>query len=250
MSKFKFIIILLYLPISIQSQVINAEKFRIRTDSNGWFGEIGIQGSFINSSSKITSAESNLLVEYKRTKDIFIAAAYYSFLKGDDVKYLDEAMLHFRYNIKLNRLFRWEAFTQFQKNEVLHIQTRFLVGTGPRLKIFDTKRIRLYLASLVMFEYEDELSEPNVIHRDFRSSSYISFSIFPFDKTEIVTTNYFQPLLTQIADYRVYCQSSLKIGVAKHFIFSMNLNYAYDQRPPMDILKETSKLTTGITYKI
>jgi hypothetical protein len=41
---------------------------------------------------------------------LFIAAAYYGFLKGDEVQLVDEAMLHLRYNIKCNKYLKMGSF--------------------------------------------------------------------------------------------------------------------------------------------
>ena len=246
---FAFLVIL-NLPTIGHCQLVNAEKFRIRTDSNGWFGEIGINGSYIQSTSKVIQAEGNLLTEYKHNKHLFIAAAYYGFLKGDEVQLVDEAMLHLRYNIKCNKYLRWEAFVQFQQNEILNLKSRFLLGTGPRFKLVDNKKIRMYVASLMMYEHEEEVSQNQITHENFRSSSYLSFSLFPYERTEFITTTYFQPLVNEFYDYRILNQSTLKYGINKHFYISINYNHFYDRRPPNETLKQTSKVPTGISYQI
>jgi hypothetical protein len=240
----------LLLILMVKAQVVNVERFRIKSDTTGWFGEIGLSGTLIKSSSDVFLAESNLQVECKRKRDLYLFVGNYSFLKGDGTSLIDEAMLHIRYNLKLNKRWRWEAFTQFQQNEILHINTRFLLGTGPRFKAADTKTIRIYIGSLLMYEYEEESVDPKQIHIDGRSSSYVSFNVKLFNAAEIISTTYFQPLVKNLDDYRFLNQSSLRTEISKHFFISINYNFLHDRKPATGIFPESSKFTTGINYKI
>lgn len=232
------------------SQLVNVERLRIKTDTTGWYGEIGLAGSFVRSEKNVTAAEANLLAEYKRKNDLLLLFSNYSFLFGDGQQLIDEFMVHCRYNIKQNKYLRWEAFVQAQQNEILNIKSRFLVGIGPRFKLFDNKKVRLYAATLAMREVEKENTDNQIVHADYRSSSYLSFTIQPFENAEIISTSYYQPLFKGIEDYRFLNQSSLVIGAGKHFKISINFYYLYDSKTAEGIVPINSKLTTGISYKL
>lgn len=75
----------------------------------------------------------------------------------------DDFIIHLRYNYKFNHLIRFELFTQFQQNEILMIQERWLNGTGLRFKLADIENFRAYLGFLGMFEVEKRPQNPTLV---------------------------------------------------------------------------------------
>jgi hypothetical protein len=57
----------------------------------------------------------------------------YSLANGEELS--NSGLIHFRYNRKLNKKIRLEAFTQYQYNKILGIESRKLNGIGTRYKI-------------------------------------------------------------------------------------------------------------------
>lgn len=243
------ILFVFFAKLNSYCQVINIERFRVSKDTTGLFGELGLGGTLIKSSSDITILESNLLLEWKNKKDLFLLIANYNILTGDGIDLIDEALLHIRYNYILSQRWIWEVFLQLQKNELLNIQSRKLIGTGPRVILLNKKPIKIYIGSLMMVEFEDEIATPNISHLDIRNSSYLTLKLHLLETVELSSTSYFQPLFYVKKDYRVLNQSSLKLAAGKHFLFTINYNLLYDSKPALGIFPESLKLTTGITYK-
>ena len=232
------------------SQIINIERYRINSDSTGLFGEINFNGNFINSSIDVLIVESNAILELKRKEDLFLFISNFNFIKSDNSRLVSEKLFHIRYNIKVEEWLRWEAFIQFQKNEILNIQHRLLIGTGPRFKIVDVKKLKIYLGSLVMYEDEIENIYPNIEHQNLRSSSYFSFLLKLWDKIDLSSTTYIQPLVSTINDIRILNQSRLKLDVNKHFSISIKYDRLYDSMPSTGIKSTNSTFTTGIGYRL
>lgn len=230
-------------------QLLNVESMRIKTDTTGWFGEVGLNGAYVQSASTVLQAEARGLIEYKGKKALILLLGNYNILTGDGADLIDEYMLHLRYNYKINKWLRWEVFGQLQQNEILSIHERILVGTGPRYKLADNKKMRLYLGTLVMREFERESDPEQTTHDDYRISSYLSFNITPAENLEIVSTTYYQPKTSDFTDYRLLNQNSLLVKAGKHFIFSINFQFMYDAAPAHGIQNRTSKLSTGLGYK-
>lgn len=243
------ILLSIFITTGSQAQLLNVESLRIRTDTTGWFGEVGLSGAYIKSESTVMQADARGLVEYKGKKSLILLLGNYNILTGDGEDLIDDYMLHLRYNYKITKWLRWELFGQYQQNEILSINQRILIGTGPRFKLADFKRARLYLGTLIMREFERESNPEHTMHDDYRFSTYLSFNVIPAENIEIVSTTYYQPQTSYFQDYRLLTQNSLNVKAGKHFIFSMNFVYAYDSRPAIDILNRTSKFSTGLGYK-
>ncbi len=249
MNPFAGTVLLLFVfSCPAHAQVINIENARMQTDTTGWKGELNGNFSLVNNGIKLWQAGADAHVQYKTEKDLWLALAHYGLQKGANIKFSDQALVHLRYNRKLNEFWRWELFTQLQNNVVNQIRSRFLAGAGPRLKLSGTKKFRLYIAAAVMYEYEQESGSAKTTHRDARGSNYISFTLVPAAHMELNATTYYQPLLNQFSDYRVLTQARLKLKAGKNFSVQMRWNYLRDSAPAGSAPKEVYTFSTGLGY--
>jgi hypothetical protein len=172
----------------------------------------------------------------------------YRLIKGGSTKFVNSAFSHIRFNRKITKeLFRWEAFVQIQYNGALDVGFRGLAGTGPRIKVFDTKFIRLYAAALYMYEYEENTAK-TIFYRKHRLSSYITFTI-DIGQMEFIHTTYYQPNFRAMrTDYRISSQTNIDFKITHNLKFSTGLSYRYDSLPFPGIPKETYYLANGLKF--
>lgn len=220
----------------------------MQSDSLGWKGGAGASFNYIKNTVKITQVNVRSHIQYKSEKDIWLILGQYGFLKGGAEKFVRNSFAHVRYNRKLNPWLRWEVFAQAQNNYITRIDSRYLVGTGPRFKLADTKYFHLYIASLLMYEHEKERTNPHVFHNDMRNSSYISFSLRPDKVVEIISTTFYQPILRKARDYRILNESLLRIRTSRHFAFTLESDYLFDRFPAYTAPQTTYQLEMGVQY--
>lgn len=230
----------------LQAQIVNIESSRMQSDTVGWKGKAGLNLAFTKYEKEITLINFDAHLQYKSKKSLWLILGDYGFLKGGDERFIFNSFAHLRYNHKVNKWLRWEVFTQAQNNYITMIDARYLAGTGPRFKLYDTKRFRLYVASLLMYEYEKERTKQAVIHKNARNSSYISFTILPDDNMEIISTTFFQPLLQTINDARLLNQSVVRVKAGRRFWVGLLWNYLYDRFPAGDAPKTTYNFSMGV----
>jgi hypothetical protein len=229
-------------------QIVNIETARMQSDTTGWMGGAGANATIAKNTQNIFILNTDVHLQYKTKKDLWLILASTNLLKAGEERFFNNTFLHLRYNRKINNLLRWEIFAQAQNNQVTQIDSRFLVGTGPRFKILSTKVIRLYAASLVMYEREKEKTDPVVRHSDIRNSSYASFTITPSPHIEIISTTFYQPLFKNFGDYRWLNQSVFKLRATKHLSMYLRWNYLYDRFPAGTAPRTTYNLSSGIEY--
>jgi hypothetical protein len=227
------------------AQIVNIESARMQSDTTGWMGGAGADMAITQSVQRVFLLDFDAHLQYKTDKNLWLILGDYGFLTGGGQKYVYNSFGHIRFNRKLNSYLRWEVFTQVQNNLVTQIDSRYLLGTGPRFKILSNKIIRLYAATLLMYERERERTKPPVLHKDLRSSSYVSFTITPNANIEIICTSFYQPLIKKIGDYRILNQASLKVKASKRFALSLKWNYLYDRFPAGTAPKTTYSFATG-----
>ena len=231
------------------AQIVNVESRRIQSDTTGWLGNFGVGFKLDKNTVSVLNLSTAAQIEYKAPKSLYLFLVNYDLLRGAAETLQDNLFFHVRYNYKISKTLRWEAFTQMQHNNLAGIQNRWLVGTGPRFKVSGTKKLALYAASLLMYEKEKELTEPITYHRDIRNSSYVSASWKPMENGEIISTVFYQPLLKDFSDYRLLHELKLKFKFSKKFAFFTEWNFMYDSHPPLNIPKNIYSLKNGIDYE-
>ena len=232
------------------AQVVNIEKSRKATDTTGFAGGMELRGSYLDYENSILSLSVIPDVQYKTQKDLFLFLGNYNLTKSELLKFQDAAFAHFRYNRKLNNRVRWEAFTQLQNDLIAKLRYRFLIGTGPRLKLLEFEKFRLYSGTLPMFEWERLKDAASTAHTDFRLSQYFSFTLDINDQARLISTSYYQPLLKKWSDYRIYSENQLSVKIFEKLRLNVTGTYAWDEVPPTDAPRRLLRLATGFEYRL
>ncbi len=230
------------------AQLVNVESLRIRGYPDGFAGSLGFHYNFFKNVSKLSSIGTNLHVQLKKERDLYLFMAEYDRTRVNESDLSNEAFIHLRYTRNLNeKVVRWEFFSQLQRNTIRLLNMRGLLGTGPRFKLTgDSEKFKLYFGSLYMFEYEEELELS--IHRNHRQSSYLSFTIVPNDAVHIVSTTYFQPLWEDFSDFRLLTDFFMSVRITSWLSFNSRFYHLRDSDPPGDSPDTTYRFTNGLTF--
>ena len=246
--KFLLITCTILLPFFLPAQIVNIESQRLQSDTTGWLGSVGSNFLFQKNAVKVLNINLTAHAEYKTQKSLYLILGNYNLLKGGSETLADNLFYHVRYNYKVNKWLRWEVFTQLQRNNVTGIDLRVLAGTGPRFKLSSNKKIAFYTATTAMYEYEKEQTTPAVYHHNIRSSNYITATFKPAENTELIGTLFYQPLYSNLKDYRILNELSAKFKIVKHLSFVANWYYLYDSKPAASTPKLNYSISNGIEY--
>jgi hypothetical protein len=163
-------------------------------------------------------------------------------------KFENSGITHLRYNYRFHPRIAWEIFAQAQYNKVSKIEFRGLMGTGPRFKLTSSEKYKFYFGTHIMYEQEELSDGVTPLQRDFRSSSYLSLSLYPTKTITFVSTTYFQPKLNDFGDYRFTSQSSLVIDLINNLAFSTTYTFSYDETPAIGIPNSQYNFESGFVY--
>lgn len=218
---------------TVQAQIVNIEDTRLNEDSVGWEGsvELGFNGS------KTTKSLFDLFggsqIQYLNKKHFFLSSNEIALIISGDEDFENRGFQHFRYNYELHKRIFWEVFTQGQFDQVLKIQFRWLIGTGPRMGLLKKDHAAIFWGASYMYEYEEE-DGTGIINRDHRLSTYLSLSASIKDIFSINHINYYQPRLDRFTDYRLSSSTELKLKIVKQLFFKFSFNLSYDAQPVVD----------------
>jgi putative salt-induced outer membrane protein YdiY len=235
---------------SINAQILNIENFRIKTDTVGWSGKIGLNFSLTKNTKSLTNIGSNIHVQYKSKKNLYLILSNYNLLVSDKQDLINKAVIHLRHNYKINRILRSELFFQAQNNSISKIELRTLIGAGLRYKLSKKETKKFYLGTTIMYEHEKIVADLEPTSDILRLSSYFSFNLYLDGNLSWIGTTYYQPAIKNFNDYRIATQSSLTYSFTKKLAFKTKFSLNYDAFPVNGIPQTDYNLSSGIVYYI
>ena len=249
------------LSCTVHAQFVNIESRRMQTDSI----RFGLIGDMLFNYSDTDGAyifrfDANVTTQIKTKdyKNIFFLVANYNLIRSKEQDFQNSWLMHFRYNFKVTEAFRLEAFVQSQQNELLSINSRNLVGAGVRFKMGrDGSAFRAYFGNSYMYSKEESNFDGEVIYNS-RNNSYLSLNInFKFPKANnapetnlnLTNTIYFQPLYTDITDFRIYEQFKASMPIFGNLNVSALYTYYFNNLTPAGNTEYSSLISLGFSYE-
>ncbi len=147
------------------------------------------------------------------------------------------ALLHQRVGVSVAPRWDIEAFGQAQRDEILLLRRRVLVGAGPRMAVVDgaAGSVHAGLAGMaeseVLFADAVAADEPLVV-RAPRASASLTGALRLGAHTKATTTAYVQPRLDAPRDFRVLVESGLQVNVNTSLALTVALTLRHDSAPP------------------
>ena len=250
--KFLFIFTIFITSLTTAQEIFNIESLREETDKK-WTGSIGLNMGLIKNTNTIFWISNSEYVQHKNLKntDYWLLYNSMSFQKLEGESFVNRGTQHLRYNRKITKKTKLEAFAQTQYDAISQIDIRLLVGLGPRFKLSNNDSIyRIYLGTLIMYEHEKTtIPTGKEIQDNYRGSCYLSLNFYPTTTIKIVSTTYYQPKLDAFNDYRLSSGTSVEFKIVEKLSFTTNFNYSYDAFPVKDIPKAQYELTNGLKYE-
>jgi len=250
-APFKKTTLALLLILSVfcaSAQIINIESQRIITDTVGWSGDLGISLAASKNAKSYTAFNGHGHVQHKNHNNLWLFILDYDLVHAGDENFSDSWFGHLRYNRKLGKTIRAEAFFQGQYNEISKIDLRILNGLGVRFKLSDLERSKFYYGITYMYEYE-EVADIAEINHDHRLSSYFTFTLKPESNVLFRNTTYIQPLLSDFQDYRLSNDSRLIFSITKQLKFTTTFSFLFDSRPPIEVPNSIYQINNGLNFQ-
>ena len=242
------IVLFLILSTTAKSQILNAESLRKVTDTSGYSGSVSASIALKRNVNDFVTISSDIHLQYKMKDHLILFKNDVAFQKIEGQDFDNSLISHLRYNYRFHPRIAWEIFLQGQYNKINLIDFRGLAGTGPRFKLSTSEKYKFYLGTLMMYEHEKVTDGVTPTQKDFRVSTYLSFSLYPTEHISIISTTYYQPRIDKFHDYRISSQSSLLVGLFKNFALKTSYTFTYDAFPAIGIPNSQYDFSTGMTY--
>ncbi|MEZ4957456.1 MAG: DUF481 domain-containing protein [Saprospiraceae bacterium] len=237
---------------AINAQIVNIEERRIKgtNDSTFWYGSLRLGANISKVKDQVLQFNSTGHVQYKKGRSLTLLLLDGNFLRAGNRDFQEAAFSHLRFNYKLKEWLVTETFVQAQYNKLLLINLRALAGAGLRFQLLKSQdgKQRIYGGTAYLFEknqYTDEIPNKNW----HRLSSYISFTFRPSEGVTLVSTTYFQPTLSDVANYRLSTEWRLDTPLGKKLSFFSNFTFSRDKSLPDGAPRSVYAWLNGLAYK-
>jgi len=252
------ILILIFVNLSILPQ-INIEKYREGGKESGFKGIFDVTLNLNTGNTKLLELDSELKLYFSRGKNHLLLAGDLKYGKEDGESFINQGFVHLRGIRDLSEKLKTEAFIQEGFNHFILLKNRFIAGGGLQFLVKSsennkkTKRLSVKLGVGFMFENENfNSADDGSLKKDtsiLRSTNYITFNYLVMDKLNFTATSYFQFDPKNINSYRVLSDIGLEFQISKHFGYKSELNFRYDNDPPVTIEKYDLNFSNGFSFK-
>ena len=160
----------------------------------------------------------------------------------------NKGFAHLRITKDLFTNYQMEVFTQYEFNEFLLLNDRYLLGTGLRIGLQESELSSTYIGIGLMVEKEtydlNSDDEKNLL----RSTNYIKNNILLSSNIDLNNTTYFQIASDDFNDYRILYDGGLYFHVNESFAFTIELNYRYDNEPQGNLGNSYIQVSNGVSF--
>tara|TARA_Y100000589_G_C27065757_1_gene593248 strand:+ start:164 stop:919 length:756 start_codon:yes stop_codon:yes gene_type:complete len=244
-------IIIVLLSSSVCYSQVNIESKRIDNKKTITFmSELGIKLDKGNVKTLEVDFNKRLDINISKNNKLLLLARY-SYGEADTVKFKEESYAHARLTSMLffKKRFGFEEFLQIQQNEFYDLNSRKVIGFSTRTHTYMSKNKALnsFLGIGAMKEWEELINDRN--NTNIRSTNYFTIMTETKDKHKIISVTYYQPLFTNINDYRIISENIIEFALSKILYLKNSLTYQFDSRPPKNIDENNLSLKVSFILK-
>jgi hypothetical protein len=219
----------------VDAQLVNIENLR-KNEKQGLQASVSANYSLTKNTKTINSFKADWGIQYLHKQHTFLFLGGFSLLKIDTSQQLiNGGFEHLRYNYKINPEghLSLEAFIQHQTNAIKYLERRIINGYGPRCQVIDGENFDLFLAPMIMYEYEIYNDDYNTITNQMKGDFILTFAWGISDILRMNHVTYFQPKLSNWNDFRLSSQTGFYVTLIKQLKFGVSFDIAYDSKPPV-----------------
>ena len=231
----------------VNAQVINIESRRLDAARDGWTGQGEFGYAFIQNQSSISNLNTRINILFNKQQHTCIFLGDLSLIQSSEGDFENAGYEHIRYNYaKTDRLI-YEAYTQIQFSKQLRLYPRYVIGAGPRYKIYKADSVKIFAGGSLLFEYE-QLRNPSEVERGERLTGYFSCIFTKIPNVTVDIMLMYQPRLVDFSDARFQSEIRLDFPITKQMLFRFSGSVFIDSRPPAGVPTNYTSVRNSVLY--
>ena len=184
-------------------------------------------------------------VQKKRILYGFFVWKYYRAFEKSKADFTYKGFGHLRITKQVFLSLNIEFFSQVGFNDFLSIKERKLYGTGLRTTIIEKNKVKSYIGTGMMKEYEVYDIKYNSIQSLNRLTNYLTINIHFNDDISFNNITYYQPSIINRNDFRILVDNEIKYKINNNSSINMTINYRFDNEPHGNFRKSYFQINNG-----
>jgi len=250
--KIKYLLIVLITLLAIINSQVNTEAMRSDDNNNGFSNHFSLDIGYEKANSEVLELATEYRLDYIKNNNFhsfMVINLENGYEKEEDTPkniITNKGFIHLRLTKNLIPNYQIEVFTQYEFNEFLLLNDRYLLGSGLRIGINKSKLTNTHLGIGLMVEKENYNIDEENDKKLLRSTNYIKNNIALSSNIDLSNTVYFQIASSDFNDYRILYDGGLNFQVNDVIAFSIELNYRYDNDPQGDLGNSYVQVSNGV----
>ncbi|WP_340104239.1 DUF481 domain-containing protein [Rhodohalobacter sp. 8-1] len=238
---------------SIHGQVLNVESFRTEASIDttaAWAGETAFDVSLSKFTESVFKLGNETNASYFSGKHRYLFLTSVELIDVDGASVISNGYFHLRSTFIENKTVSPEIFTQYQYNENLGLNERYLAGASVRYRFLDNQNIRGSLVTGAMFEHEQWVleDESTVENNLLKSTSNIAVRGQLTETTQLLLIGYYQARPDQFFKPRVTSENQLNMEISKYLTYRVKFTLTYESEPIGDTPDLIYTLKNGLVF--
>ena len=237
----------------LQGQV-NTEAMRSEDNSDSFKNRFNLDLGFEKANSEVLDLAAEYRLDYVKQENFhsfMIINLENGYEKENDLPkniITNKGFAHLRITKDLFINYQMEVFTQYEFNEYLLLNDRYLLGTGLRIGLQKSELSSTYIGIGLMVEKETYNIDAEDEKSLLRSTNYIKNNIILTSNIDWSNTAYFQIASADLNDHRILYNGGLDFHVNESFAFTIELNYRYDNDPQGNLGSGYIQISNGVSF--
>lgn len=238
---------------SLYAQVLNVESFRTEAaidTTASWTGETAFDVSLSKFNESVFKLGNETNASYFSGKHRYLFLTSVELINVDGASVISNGYFHLRSTFIENKKVSPEIFTQYQYNENLGLNERYLAGASIRYRFLDNQNIRGSLVTGAMFEHEQWVleDESTVENNLLKSTSNIAVRGQLTETTQLLLIGYYQARPDRFFKPRVTSENQLKMEISKYLTYRVKFTLTYESEPIGDTPDLIYTLKNGVVF--
>lgn len=236
---------------NLSAQVLNVESFRTEANADtmaSWIGETAFDVSLSKFNERVFKLGNETNAAYFTGRHRYLLLTSVELINVDGASVISNGYFHIRSTFNEQQTFSPELFTQFQYNENLGLQERFLAGGSVQYTFLDRPSIRGSVVTGLMYEYEEWGTDEQASIRNelIKSTSNLAIRGKLSETTDLLMIGYYQAQPTKFFEPRITSENQLNMEISSHLTYRVRFTLTYDVEPVIDTPELTYTLRNGL----
>ena len=238
---------------SLYGQVLNVESFRTEATLDttaSWSGETAFDVSLSKFNESVFKLGNETNASYFSGKHRYLFLTSVELINVDGASVISNGYFHLRSTFNENKTVSPELFTQYQYNENLGLNERYLAGGSIRYRFLNTPGIRGSVVTGAMFEHEQwNLDDGSTIENNLiKSTSNVAVRGQLTETTQLLLIGYYQARPDQFFKPRITSENQLNMEISKYLTYRVNFTLTYESEPIGDTPDLIYTLKNGLVF--